>query len=184
MTFSTTYSSAIDGWGVVSTPAFANVNSLREKTSSITTISSFIHNGLTGWISAGTPEKDSNITYTWMSNLKKYMLATVETDWYGNITQAGYLLSTGVVGIDDNAVISDRVSVYPNPASDYLKITGIAQNTMVLIFDANGKLVCNKLLTSRQNTLNISDYINGMYFYQIVDMSGQTIDKGKFVVSR
>ncbi|MFZ4413900.1 MAG: T9SS type A sorting domain-containing protein [Bacteroidales bacterium] len=182
LSFSINYTSIVDGWGNVTTPAFSNIASLRQKNTSFTTISSYAHSSITGWVSSGTPQKDTSINYIWLSNVQKFTLADVETEWSGHVVKATYLLSTGVVGIHENSSTKININLFPNPANEMINISGITQNAVLLIFDTNAKLISSKLLKTYNNTLNISDYSNGIYFYQIVDMNGQAIDKGKFSV--
>ena len=178
--FVTDYSAVVDAWGTITTPAFSNIPCLRQKNTSYTLISGYKHT-TTGWVAMST-QRDTTIEYIWISNQSKFMYANIKTKASGAIKSATYLLSTGVVGISESTPINNKIEVFPNPASDVININGVQQNTVLVIFDSNGKLMTNKLLNTRKNTINVSDYSNGMYFYQILDMKGQTIDKGRFSV--
>ncbi|MFZ4740434.1 MAG: T9SS type A sorting domain-containing protein [Bacteroidales bacterium] len=182
--YSVNYSCLVDGWGNLTTPAFSNVPSLRQKNTSINTIGIFVHNTFTNsWTSYST-QKDTTINYMWLSNLKKFTLANVETDWNGNVLQATYLMSSGVVGINENNLGDNKIEVFPNPANNFINLNGCIKNSVALIFDSNGKLLYNQLLKSNQNRINTTDYSDGIYFYQIVDINGKSIEKGKFAISK
>ncbi len=56
----------------------------------------------------------------------------------------------------------DLVSVYPNPASDFLQIKGVDKSN-VKIYNTSGQLVCEKELVSENEMINISDLKAGTY---------------------
>jgi hypothetical protein len=182
MKFAVNYTTLVDGWGTVTTPIYSNVSCLRQKNYAIATITGSAHaSGV--WVPTGTPSKDTTINYLWFSNTHKNVLANLEVDPDGKVTQANYLKSEGIgTGINETTQNHIKVEVFPNPASDVINFNGVQQNTVLVIFDSNSKLMTNKLLNTRKNTINVSDYSNGMYFYQILDMKGQTLDNGKFSV--
>lgn len=182
MNFVVNYTTLVDGWGTVTTPIYSNIPCLRQKNYSIATITASLHtSGI--WVPTGTASKDTSINYLWFSNSQKNILANIEVAPDGKVTQANYLKSEGIgTGINETTQNHIEVEVFPNPASETINFNGVQQSTVLVIFDSNGKLMSNKLLNTRKNTINISDYSNGMYFYQILDMKGQSIDKGKFTV--
>jgi len=184
ITFLVNYTTLVDGYGTVTTPIYSNVACLRQKNIAAATMNTFIHNTLTGWLPSGaSPVYDTSINYIWLSNTQKNILADIQVIQGGTVIKANYLKSEGILtDINETSYNHIKVEVFPNPASDVININGVQQNTMLVIFDSNGKLMTNKLLNTSKNTLHISDYSNGMYFYQILDMKGQTIDKGKFSV--
>ncbi|MDD2324013.1 MAG: T9SS type A sorting domain-containing protein, partial [Bacteroidales bacterium] len=80
---------------------------------------------------------------------------------------------------------SDRVSLYPNPASEYLIIGTHNLNQKIVIHDMTGKTVCEASLTTLQTRLNVSSFKPGYYFYQIINKDDGTIDhSGKLAVTR
>ena len=70
-----------------------------------------------------------------------------------------------LVGIDE--IELDNVTVYPNPAKDYIQISGI-ENSDIYIYNNTGTLVkkINKL--SINSPINISDLETGIYHVSIV----------------
>ena len=68
---------------------------------------------------------------------------------------------------NDNIDINtaDNFSIYPNPATDIVNI--VSQNDSELaIFNATGKEI-KRINTIQNNTIDISDLPNGMYFIVI-----------------
>lgn len=74
----------------------------------------------------------------------------------------------------------DLVTVYPNPATDYITITGI-KNVNVMIYDLTGKLIMSNDLNSTQ-TISVADLENGNYILLI--QSDQVSFTRKFQVIR
>lgn len=71
----------------------------------------------------------------------------------------------------DNRVISNTIeennqsfSIYPNPSSSEITVTNLPVNVNIAIFNILGE----KVKTSNEATLNISDLTNGIYFVQIM----------------
>ena len=61
--------------------------------------------------------------------------------------------------------VSDQVNLFPNPTNEFFTVTGINSNTVIEIFDINGKLVfvCNTC----ENPINISQLQKGVYMVKI-----------------
>ena len=66
-----------------------------------------------------------------------------------------------------NITTKPTINIHPNPASGSISITGITG--VKYIFNGAGKL----LLTTNENTLNVSTYPTGLYFLQIRDSNGK-----------
>ena len=66
-----------------------------------------------------------------------------------------------VVPID--AASSDLVSVYPNPASDKLYISGLKKSTVVRIYNISGELIESVLAGKGEDRIDISKLKDGMY---------------------
>jgi len=76
------------------------------------------------------------------------------------------------------------ISIYPNPANDYVNIAIPAQlasaNTVVEVTDAIGKLVMKETLNTDVSTLRISKLEDGVYFFKVIT-NNQTVKVGKVV---
>ena len=60
--------------------------------------------------------------------------------------------------------ISDVV-IYPNPASDKITVVGRELNfNEIVVVDLKGKMI----LTTQQNTINVSDFSTGIYFIKLI----------------
>jgi hypothetical protein len=87
------------------------------------------------------------------------------------------------VGIEEIAG-ADGISIYPNPANDYINIAVPANlasaNTSVEITDALGKVVVKETITTDVTTLRITNLEDGVYFFRVITNS-QTMKVGKVV---
>ena len=63
---------------------------------------------------------------------------------------------------------SDELVLYPNPAKDIIYVKNISGNTLIEIYDINGRLIRETNTTS--NSISISDLSRGFYF---VNVNGQ-----------
>jgi photosystem II stability/assembly factor-like uncharacterized protein len=104
------------------------------------------------------------------------------------ITNSGKILTNEIssnVGIDQVSVDELSVNLFPNPASDLVSLyfnNPSASPLNILIFNANGTLVQSELLTENNQTFNITNLTNGVYFVRITNGEG-VIDK-KLVVQK
>lgn len=180
-----TYTSIFDGWGTITTPAHANVQCIRQKYKETSLMNSYIHmNSI--WIPAGNPETDSSTAYRWWSDSYALTLAEVETDGLGNIESASYNVSyqNGVPdAISENQSANYVINVYPNPVKNIVNISGTNEASTIIISDVCGKTI-NTVLSNGINNIDVADYKNGIYFYQIIDLKGNTLKRGKFIVEK
>lgn len=67
-----------------------------------------------------------------------------------------------------------EISVYPNPAKDYLIIKGddLNKGSKAFVVDALGKKIKEFQLNDKSNKINISSLKNGVYFVKVVSSDG------------
>ena len=83
-------------------------------------------------------------------------------------SQGIFIYNDDIAGIADETI--DGLSVYPNPASDFVKInTENASLQNVAIFDITGKEVMNLNLSENNANINVSSLDNGIYLMKITD---------------
>ena len=140
------------------------------------------YGGVTGLTIATTPPLTLtfNECYT-LQSLNGVGLAYTVSDAMGNVILNGSAsgvedfdnFSTGnevwTVGFEEQI---SYLAIYPNPANDVLTIDG--NYTSVTIYDVFGKAV---LTTDYQNTINVSDLSNGIYFININTNNTITVKK-------
>ena len=78
-------------------------------------------------------------------------------------------------GIDD--VANAAISLYPNPASTTVTISGISGEATVTVVDMNGRVVITTQALSSSVTLSLSDLAQGAYFVRITGEQVNAIRK-------
>lgn len=66
------------------------------------------------------------------------------------------------VNDDVNEVDNQQFAIYPNPATDVLRINNLSDNQHVTIYSIDGKMV-KKFTMSAESEINISDLQLGLY---------------------
>jgi len=72
----------------------------------------------------------------------------------------------------------------PNPAHKFLNFkTDLENQGIINIFDSKGQFIVNLNIDSGNtiNELDVRDWLNGIYFYQLIS-DDDIIDNGKFIV--
>ncbi len=92
---------------------------------------------------------------------------------YGGQTgTTSYSFST--LGMEENVLTDLQVSVYPNPASEYITISSTLELTKVEMFDLTGKRVLDTLEMAQ---LKINHLPTGLYFMKIFAVDGTLTKK-------
>ena len=85
-------------------------------------------------------------------------------------------------GYINNYMKDGDVVITPNPAKDYINInTGLYDKLILQIYNTQGQRVCEQKLTQGLSQISISNYMSGLYLYQVTDDKGKVIGKGKWV---
>ncbi len=82
-----------------------------------------------------------------------------------------------------NEALANLISVYPNPNNGVLNITltnELSKNSSLEVYDALGKLVIKQVLANELNTINISNFENGIYLYKVLNNTN-IVKVGKLV---
>ncbi len=65
-----------------------------------------------------------------------------------------------------NKQTNAALTVYPNPVGDILTISGLKQKGTLLLFNAQGQLLQQQIVTAQTITMNMSSYAKGIYLLQ------------------
>ena len=136
------------------------------------------------------------ITRTAQQNsINSYLLPWLDFQLKGNCSQ-GNLFDTQIVMDNaitfqknciqcnslniDNSVLKNQIILTPNPAKDFIKISGkVGETYQVSIFDLSAKLILTKEFTGEM-VINISDFAKGVYTYSIKNKDNN-YSTGKFI---
>jgi hypothetical protein len=79
----------------------------------------------------------------------------------------------GTVSVESTHRSSDLISIYPNPASTSIRIhcNDEIKNMQVNIFNADGKVIMQKQLSTANNEINIEALPGGLYYIQAITNS-------------
>lgn len=87
-------------------------------------------------------------------------------------------------GLNEENQLAQSLKVYPNPAKDVLNISIDTKETVMMnIFDITGKLVETVNVENGNAQVDVRNYNNGVYLYQLNNTEGKSIKTGKFTVT-
>lgn len=172
----TSFTSLIDGWGTLITPA-ATYPALRQKyITSQTDSSYFLVNGV--WqFAGGEVTATTNTTYNWW-NQHNLFAATMDIDENGNVTNVLYLLSTSV-GITETPDLA-TARVFPNPSNGKFTVATSRNITAISVYDVMGRQLFTTSGIQQNAEIDLSMYPKGVYFVKIHD--GATVQTEKIVL--
>lgn len=62
---------------------------------------------------------------------------------------------------------------YPNPAKDYLNITGNSLIKSIAVYDVQGRELSTAVIENKATKLNVADYSGGTYFLKVITEDGE-----------
>ncbi|MCG2793069.1 MAG: T9SS type A sorting domain-containing protein [Weeksellaceae bacterium] len=106
--------------------------------------------------------------------------------WVAYVDGVAGTNSGGIYVLEDNLSTNEQnkfdLTVYPNPAKDFVMIDKLSQNTLVSIADASGKSIYNSVSRTTTEKINTSNFVNGLYFIQI--SNGKQISTQKLIIRK
>ena len=85
------------------------------------------------------------------------------TDGTNDITQGFHQTNWNFVGVEDHA-LDYEATIFPNPTEDVLNIrTSTFENVTYTLYDAQGKLVLQDILSAEQTPIQVSQLATGNY---------------------
>jgi hypothetical protein len=90
------------------------------------------------------------------------------------------LFKTSVAELNN---LASSVSAFPNPANTEFTITMKSTDATVEVMDVTGKLINTYPIVLGEGKMDVSNFNNGVYFYQIKTSANETVKSGKFTVS-
>ena len=68
------------------------------------------------------------------------------------------------VSVEEN--VSEKISIYPNPAKSTIQIKNAKVNSEYKIIDATGKIISQGIITSEKMMIDIESFASGNYFFE------------------
>ncbi len=80
-------------------------------------------------------------------------------------------------GVGLNSSHQTAVELFPNPASNYLRISGLENCTDIAVYSADGKKVFEKTSPSITEVVDTKNFASGVYVVRISNRNGETVPK-------
>lgn len=80
-------------------------------------------------------------------------------------------------------IIKSNISIYPNPAKDFVTIDHLPNETTISIYDMSGRKIFTKKYTETKVSMNTSQLTNGTYIIQVDDKE-KTILSEKLIIKK
>lgn len=173
------YADTVDAYGTMTTP-YGTMSVIRQKHWDISVDSLGLHY-ITGWT---WPQirTTKNYVYRWYANGLPYYFATMQmnhTNTSDSLVQWYNGTNVGIDAVSHSAF----TTVYPNPCKTEITFTCSSTDArQISLFDMAGRQVAAQEIKNGSLIMNTSAYSAGMYFYHVSDISGNVIDRGKFIV--
>ena len=92
------------------------------------------------------------------------LIIATGTDGTNDITQGFHQTNWNFTGLKDHSP-SYEATIFPNPTSEVLNIrTSAFENVTYTLYDAQGKLVMQNILSAEQTPIQVSQLAPGSYF--------------------
>jgi len=100
------------------------------------------------------------------------VIIDTETDGTNDLTQGFHQTNWNFfLGVEDFAP-NYEATIFPNPTQDVLNIkTSSFENVTYTLYDAQGKLVLQNLLSAEQTPIQVSQLASGNYFLTLSDQT-------------
>ena len=94
------------------------------------------------------------------------------TDGTNDLTQGFHQTNWNFLGLEDFAP-DYQVTIFPNPTQDFLNIkTSAFENVIYTLYDAQGKLVMQNILSAEQTPIQVSQLAPGAYSLELIFEEG------------
>ncbi|MGQ2985448.1 T9SS type A sorting domain-containing protein [Flavobacterium sp.] len=125
-----------------------------------------------------TSEGSHNVTF----DLTPFTGRSITLMWYHNSTLTygnGYLIIDDIVVTAENTagvkeILMPKLSVYPNPATDKVTVSGLQDDTLVSIYTVSGQKV-KDVVAKGDTSIDVSSLAKGMYFLNTAKGSAKII---------
>jgi subtilisin-like proprotein convertase family protein len=111
--------------------------------------------------------------------IPNYVITFTAEDENGNIATCSFEMQVkNGIGVTENSQLNQGLSIYPNPATDTVRLENISDYTIdsASVYDVNGKLVAQFDLDNKQiNTLDVSNLTSGVFMVKVIGKDVSTV---------
>ena len=126
--------------------------------------------------------EDSPCINAGATNMNQYY---PDTDFMGNPREVYGRIDMGAMELQDLNVVEEKVVqsyAYPNPGKDVLYIETEFGNAVVIVYDLNGKKMCEQQINGCSASIVTENWPSGMYFWKVVSTGSTTLtETGKWI---
>ena len=99
------------------------------------------------------------------------------------LSKHGFNSISCLTGIEEIAVNSKNINVYPNPFENEFTINIPQANNecRFILYNSSGQCLMNVQISGETKTINSNGIKEGLYFYQLIDKNGILVNSGKLV---
>ena len=87
--------------------------------------------------------------------------------------------STLVLGVDEQSINNNSVSIYPIPTQNHVTII-VNEKSSLSIYNNLGKKISESIINSGTSKIELKNYSSGIYFFKITNKQG--VDTKKVIV--
>ncbi|MFY0606477.1 MAG: cadherin domain-containing protein [Cyclobacteriaceae bacterium] len=151
-----------------------------------------------GTLSATDPDGDTNLTYTIggtdaasfsidgteLKSAEMFDFETKESYSISITVSDGELtfskdFTIAIEDVDDNPVLGaielEKITFYPNPVVNTLKISGLSTNGTVSLYTVSGTLLKVAEVDATNNSLDLTSLPSGIYLFKLVTPNGEVV---------
>ena len=118
---------------------------------------------------------ESGETIDYLTDDNKHIVEVVAV--YENGTSVGSAVLVRDSGINVSEITENNISVYPNPANDFVKISANDNINSVKVYNCLGMMVEEIEVNANEAEINISEYNTGIYFVNVQTENGNLVKK-------
>ncbi|MBK7963928.1 MAG: T9SS type A sorting domain-containing protein [Bacteroidetes bacterium] len=142
--------------------------------------------GITGYLWNTNATTSNIIASTASSTNTTVIYSVIVTNQSGctgtDTINISFIVCTGIDDLEQEI----KVSVFPNPSSDFIQLAlsdGVKSDLYFVLMDVLGKVVMNEKISNQQEPFSVNEFPNGMYQYQV--MEGKDVKAvGKLMIQR
>lgn len=168
----------INGYGTVTTPLGAFSAILVNETS-YEADSTWMYVLGVGTLADNSADTSYNSSFWTDDASAGFPLMDISHDGQGSVNSVSWLKVTPFVSVEES---TSAYNIYPNPASDVIRIEGNVLNTTIEIIDITGRVISSEPSGANLFIADVSLLDNGYYFVNIKDEEGKSVSVQKIEV--
>lgn len=176
------YADTVDAYGVMTTPYAPGGDTVfRQKHYEKDIDSIWVHSTFTGWAFYQVMTTYNN-EYRFYTDAVQYTFVQLNMDSANSTVKSVQWFNGVNAGI--NEISNSRTTqVYPNPCSSQITFKcSSADAKTISVFDITGRQLSTNEIRNNVLNLNILAYSTGVYLYRVYDITGNILDRGKFLI--